>query len=169
MENVERLPPVMPPLACHYLPAALEPSSRTTTRRRCQLLRCIKMNKGAHFSHNPLCCYRIATSALNSATDSRIPHSPASASHSIPSPAPPSTRHTDIHQAKMPRLRHKMRSRMGSSKGRAIRPPSLSPSDLAQGDSSSPSTTALGTGRYPKTRSGRGQAQRAGLQHNEET
>jgi len=68
IENVEFLTPVMPPLAYNYLPAVVEPSSQKAIGRRCQLLRCIEIIEGVHFSHNSLCCYRISTSTLNSMT-----------------------------------------------------------------------------------------------------
>ena len=68
MENDECLTPVMPPLAYNYLPAVVEPSSQKAIGRRCQLLCCIEIIEGVHFSHNSLCCYRISTSTLNSTT-----------------------------------------------------------------------------------------------------
>lgn len=163
------LPPILPPLHCNCLLAAAEPRSRTTTGRRCQILCCIEMVEGAHFSHNLFCCFRTAASPLNSASDHHIPHSPTSTGHSIPHPAPPSTRRTNSNQVNMPRLWHRMRCRRGNIKGRATRPPSLSLSASTPLDSSSPLTAAHFTGRYPATHSGRGHAQTIGSRHAADT
>lgn len=119
------------------------------------------MVEGAHSSHNLLCCFRTASSALNPAFEPQIPNSPAPTSHFIPRSVPPSPHQPISDQANMPRLCHKMRCRRGSSRGRAIRPPSLSLFDSTPSDSSSPSTTAHSEGRYPATRSGRGRVRHA--------
>lgn len=127
--------------------------------RRCQILCCIEMVEGAHFLHNLLCYYNIAASALNSTSSNQIPHSPTSTSHSIPPPTPQSTCQTNTYQENMPHLRHRMRCRRGSGRGRATHPPSLCLSNSTPLDSSFPSTTAHYTDRYPNTHSGRGSAQ----------
>lgn len=136
-----------------------------TMRKRCQILHCIEMVEGTHFSHNLLCCYRIAASTLNFAFELRIPHSPTPTGHPIPHPTPPSTRQTNSNQTNMPRLRHRMRCRRGSSRGRVTRPPLLSLLNSIPSDSSTPSTTAHFTSQCPATRSGWGCAQTACSKH----
>lgn len=158
----DRLPSVMSLLNCNRLLVVAKPSSCTTTGRKCQILYCIEMVEDAHFLHNLLCCFRTAATALNSDSERQIPHSPSPTSHFIPRPAPPSTRRTNSNQANMPHLRHRMQCRSGSNRGKATCPPSSSLSASTPSDSSSPSTAAHFTSRYPSTRSGRGHAQTVG-------
>lgn len=115
-------------------------------RRRCQLLCCIEIIDNAYFSQNLICCYIIVVPTLNFASGNRIPHSPAATSDPIPSLAPSSTQRIDIHQANLPLLEHRKRSHIVSSQGRAIFPPSVSPSESTQVDSSSPLTVAHNRG-----------------------
>lgn len=59
-------------LNCNCLPDAAKSSSRTTTRRRCQILCYIEMVDGAHFSQSLLRCLRTGFSVLNLSSEPLI-------------------------------------------------------------------------------------------------
>lgn len=151
-------PLVPPPLNCNCLLATTKPSLQTTTGRCFQILCCIEIVEGSYFSHNLLCCYRTAASALNLASEPWILDSPTPTGHSIPLFVPPSPHWPNFDQVNMPSLHHWMRYRRGYSRGRVIPPPLLSLSDSTTSDSSSPLITTHFKSRYPATRNGRGHA-----------
>lgn len=152
----------MSPLNCNFLPTIVEPISHTIMGRSCQIVCCIEIFEGAHFSHNLLFCFRPIASALNSTSKIWIPHSPAPTGHSIPCLAPPITHWTNSSQENMPNLRHRMWCRRGSSRNKETCHPSLSLPNSIPSDSSTPLIEDHFTYRYPATCSGRGNAQTTG-------
>lgn len=123
------------PLSCNCPLAAVEPSSRITTGKRCNILCCIDFGQGGYYTQSLI--YNLTFNSMPS--EPSEPHSMLT-SHS----------HSLHPHAIMSRLHHRMGSRRGSSRDRL--PRSL-PSTIS--DSSSPTENYV-SGRYLETRNGRG-------------
>lgn len=129
--------------------ATAAPSSRTTTERRSHLLCCIDFDPRIHFIESLDChlVFHSASAASPSAEQSTNSTEPLH--HSEPNPE----RNSQTSEANMPRMRHRMRSRRGGSRGSLNRPHHSPVSD------STSSLAEQTTGCYPNTRSGRGHSQ----------
>ena len=102
-----------------------------TIRRSGQLNYCLDLAAYLHFSRSCLCL----SSFVNCNSTSSSPLVPTA-----PKIAP------------MPRMRHRMHCRRGSTRGQSRRAPSSTSTEMTSGQSSD-----YYLGRYPNTRSGRGQ------------